>query len=116
MEASFITLKEVPINNNCPECFNSSGLKIIFKQKFVETKYYKSITDTITHDILCENCKTTIYPVRWTEEIERVVEYQTKALKPKAASTYLKKLTWIYAGAAVLLILGIIATIIYWKL
>jgi hypothetical protein len=116
MEASFITLKEVTINNNCPECFNSSSLKIIFKQKFVETKYYKSITETITHDILCEKCKTIIYPVRWTEEIERVVKYQTKALHPKAASTYLKKLTWIYAGTIILLILGVLATIIYWKL
>jgi hypothetical protein len=116
MEESFITLKEVPINNNCPECFNNTGMKIIFKQKFVETPFYKSITDTITHDILCENCHTTIYPVRWTEEIERVVEYHTKALSPKKASTYLKKLSWILMSSAFLILLIIASTVIYLKL
>jgi len=116
MEESFITLKEVPISNNCPECFNNTGLKIIFKQKFVETKLYKSITDTITHHIICENCQTTIYPERWTEEIERVVEYQTKALSPKKASTYLKKLTWVLVSSAILVVLIIASVVIYLKL
>jgi hypothetical protein len=116
MKESFITLKEVPISNNCPECFNNTGLKIIFKQKFIETKLYKSITDTITHDILCENCQTTIYPERWTEEIERVVEYQTKALSPKKASTYLKKLSWILMSSAILVVLIIASVLIYLKL
>lgn len=116
MEESFITLQEVPISNNCPECFNNSGLKIIFKQKFVETKFYKSITDTITRDILCENCKTTIYPVRWTDDIESVVEYQTKALSPKKTSTYLKKTTWILVASAILFLLIIASTAVYLKL
>ena len=116
MEESFITLKEVPISNNCPECFNNTGLKIIYKQKFVETPFYKSITDTITYDILCENCQTTIYPERWTEEIDRVVEYQTKALSSKKASTSLKKLTWILVSSALLIMLIIASTVIYLKL
>ena len=116
MEELFITLKEVHINNNCPECFNNTGLKIIFKQKFVETKFYKSITDSITHDILCEKCNTTIYPVRWTKDIECAVEYKKKALSPKKASTYFKKLTWILAGTFTLVILGVIAMVIYLKL
>ncbi len=40
MEESFITLKKAPISNICPECFNNMGLKIIFKQKFAETKSF----------------------------------------------------------------------------
>ena len=116
MEESFITLKEVPINNNCPEFFNNTGLKIIFKQKFIETKFYKSITDSIAKEMLCENCNTIIYPVRWTDDIESVVDYQTKALSPKKASTYFKKLTWVYVAIAALVILTGITLVIYSKL
>jgi hypothetical protein len=116
MATSFITIKEVPISNNCPECFNNTGLKIIYKQKFIETKYYKSITDTISRDIICDNCHTTIYPVRWTEDIERVVEYQNKALSPKKASTFFKKRTWVLAGSTIVTLLIIVSMLIYWKL
>lgn len=113
MQESFITLKEVPINNNCPECFNKSGMKIVFKQKFIETKFYRSITDIITEDILCDTCKTTIYPVRWTEDIERVVEYQRKVLTTKKASTHYKKTTWILGVFILLTLLIIASSIIY---
>lgn len=116
MATSFITIKEVPISNNCPECFNNTGLKIIYKQKFVETKYYKSITDSITQDIICDNCHTTIYPVRWTEDIERVVAYQKKVLSPNTASTYLKKRTWVIAASTILTILIIVSLLIYLQL
>ena len=31
MKEQFITIKEVRLNNNCPECFSQEGLKLTFK-------------------------------------------------------------------------------------
>lgn len=116
MADKFITIKEVILKNNCPECYNNEGLRLRFKQLFVETKFYKSITPEIKHEIICKNCNSTIYPVQWTEDIELVFKYHHKALVLKKASTYLKKTTWIIIGAVVFIILAIIIAIIYFNL
>lgn len=105
MEEKFITIKEVALINNCPECYNTNGLQLTFKQKFVETKFYKSITKETSHQLECNTCHTSIYPVRWTDDIERVFIYHQKAFTPKTASTKLKKPAW-------LLIIGLIILII----
>ena len=57
-DEKYITLKEVRINNNCPECFNTNGLHITYKQKFIETSFYKSITKETTQQIECKTCNT----------------------------------------------------------
>ncbi|MBP92948.1 MAG: hypothetical protein CMC55_02390 [Flavobacteriaceae bacterium] len=101
----FITIKEVAINNNCPECYNTNGLHFTFKQKFVETSFYKSLTTEIAHELNCKTCETTIYPVNWTDDIDRVFEYQQRAFVPKKASFKLKKTAWI----AIAILIGIIA-------
>ena len=44
MENKFFTLKEVELNNNCPECYSREGLQLTFKQRFVENFFYKAIT------------------------------------------------------------------------
>ena len=109
MKEQYITIKKIALNNNCPECFNKEGLRLTFKQKFVETQFYKSITSEIKHTLTCETCESTIYPVQWTDDIERVFEYQQKALSPKNPSTYLKRITWILIIAiATLIIAGVI--------
>ncbi len=58
------------------------GLELTFKQKVIESKFYKSITFTsqIKHETFCKTCNTDIYPVQWTDDIERVFEYQKKHL------------------------------------
>lgn len=111
MEEKFITIKEVALNNNCPECYNTNGLYLTFKQKFVESKFYKSITKDTSNQLECHTCQTTIYPVRWTEDIERVVAYHQKAFTPKNPSYKLKKSAWLLIISLivfVLVVLGIV--------
>jgi len=114
MTEKLITIKEVNLNNNCPECYNTNGLQLTFKQKFKETPLYKSITNETTQEITCKTCNTAIYPVMWTEDIERVFAYQQKAFEPKKASTKLKKKAWLLIALLGLLILsGTVLSIIY---
>lgn len=110
MDENLITIKEVNIPNNCPECYGKGGLVLIFKQKIKETQFYKSITSEIINEIHCHTCHNPIYPVQWTDDIERIVEYQQKAFTPMATSTYIKKTSWIIAGslALVLLIISVV--------
>ncbi len=113
MDDRFMTIKEVAINNNCPECYNTNGLHFTFKQKFVETKFYKSLTTETAHELFCKTCETTIYPVNWTTDIDRVFEYQQKAFTPKSASFKLKKLAWIVIGSLLgIIIIGIVTTVL----
>lgn len=92
---TFIPVKTVVLKNNCPECFSNTGLQLTFLQKFEETSFYKSITNIVQHEISCSNCNTTIYPERWTDDIERVFEYQQRAFEPRPSSRYFKRLFWI---------------------
>ncbi|MFI1772941.1 hypothetical protein [Thalassobellus citreus] len=92
MQDKLILIKEVHLKNNCPECYSKEGLILSFKQRFIETKFKKSITTEVKHEIDCRTCNTSIYPVQWTDDIERVVAYQKKAFIPKKASTFLKKM------------------------
>jgi hypothetical protein len=91
----FFTLKEARLNNNCPECYSTDGLQITFKQKFTENAFYKAITNDTTYDMYCHNCDSAIFPVQWTEDIERVVDYQKRAIQPKSKSIKLKPLAWL---------------------
>jgi hypothetical protein len=95
MDENLITVKEVSLNNNCPECYGKGGLMLTFKQKVIENQFYKSITSEIQEDIHCSKCNNIIYPEQWTADIDRIVEYQQKAFKPMATSTYIKKTSWV---------------------
>lgn len=95
MKESLITVKEVSLNNNCPECYSTDGLKLTFKQKFIENRFYKSVTKDVTEELACLKCETTIYPVMWTDDIERIYEYQKKAFTPKKPAFKFKKLAWV---------------------
>ncbi len=108
MSEKLITIKEVELNNNCPECYSTNGLLLTFKQKFVETRFFKSITNDITQEFFCKTCDSIIYPERWDKNIERVFEYQKKAFVPKKASVKYKKATWIViASISIIIIAGI---------
>lgn len=108
-----VVAKKVALKNNCPECFSTEGLELTFKQKFVETTFYKSITTDISNEIKCHKCNCIIYPERWTDDIERVFEYQQKAFTPKPASKYFKKLFWIILITALVVIALITLAVIY---
>ncbi|RED50636.1 hypothetical protein [Seonamhaeicola aphaedonensis] len=116
MKESFITLKQVSLKNNCPECYNNKGLQLTFEQKIVETKFYKSITPNVNHSLECLVCNTIIYPVQWTDDIERVFEYQQKTIKPKKTSKYLKKASWIAVLFFILIAIIIAILAIYTSL
>lgn len=102
MTEKFITVKEVTLNNNCPECYSNTGLQLTFKQKFKETPMFRSITDEIVQEISCNTCNTTIYPVRWTDDIDRVFDYQRKAFIPKETSFKLKRIAWFIIGITII--------------
>ncbi|QLE00737.1 hypothetical protein HX109_03855 [Galbibacter sp. BG1] len=73
-------IKQAALTNNCPECFSNEGLLLTFYQKHIENAWYKNATKDISDTIVCKNCKTDIYPVRWTDDIERVREFYLKTV------------------------------------
>ena len=108
-----IPIKKVKLNNNCPVCYNKKGLILTFKQTIAENSLYKSITSNITNNIECNTCHATIYPVQWTDDIERVFKYHQKTVVPKKASTYLKKKSWVIIVLGILMAFIILALTIY---
>ncbi|SFI86545.1 hypothetical protein [Olleya namhaensis] len=113
MAERLITIKTVNLNNNCPECFSTKGLQLTFKQRFIETSFYKSITQEVSTEMNCTVCNTPIYPARWTDDIERVFEYQMKAFQPKKASKKYKSLFWILIIAGIAVITAVIGLVAY---
>jgi hypothetical protein len=91
----FFTLKEARLSNNCPECYSKVGLEITFRQKFTENTFYKAITNETSHELFCFSCNTPIFPIQWTDDIERVIAYQHRAIIPKSKSLKLKSLAWV---------------------
>lgn len=104
----YFTLKEVRLNNNCPECYSTEGLELTFKQRFVETAFYRAITEDTIEEMQCTNCNTDIFPVRWTNHIEQVVAYQQRAVQPKSKSFKLKKLAWIFIAISIMILIVVV--------
>lgn len=105
MSASrFFTLKEVSLNNNCPECYSNTDLKLTFKQKLTETLLYKAITNETRTEMFCASCNTKIFPISWNDAIDRVVAYHYRALTLKPKSVKLKVLAWVTIGLVLILV------------
>ena len=75
-------IREAQLNNNCPECFNQD-LVLVFTQRHRFGRLYHRITGEVIRELKCTTCKNIIYPVRWTEDIERSVAYYEKTVKPE---------------------------------
>ncbi len=73
----FIEVKEAHLTNNCPECYNQE-IKLTFYQKHRFGRLSHRATNEVTHELKCKKCHSVIYPVKWTEDIERVFEYYQK--------------------------------------
>ena len=95
MPNKFIEVKEVVLKNNCPVCYSNEDLRITFSQKLKESKLYKWLTSEVKNEMSCKNCESIIYPVQWTDDIERVYDYHMKAFHPRKSSFRLKPLGWI---------------------
>ncbi|WGD36057.1 hypothetical protein [Olleya sp. YS] len=113
MSEKLVTINTVNLNNHCPECFSKEGLQITFRQRFVETALYKSITKDVSTEMYCSVCNTKIYPSQWTDDIERVYDYQMKAFQPKKASKKYKGLFWIILIVIVAIIASVIGITFY---
>lgn len=85
MKEKRIAIQEAGLTNNCPECFNQD-LTLTFYQKHSYTKLYHRTTPEVTHEIQCNKCHSIIYPVKWTEDIERSFDYYRKLVSPNRAS------------------------------
>lgn len=109
--AKQIAIKEAEITNNCPECYNQE-LKLTFYQKHTYNAFFHRTTDLVTHEIKCKKCYSIIYPVNWTEDIERVFDYYNKLVTPDKASVRFTTLFFVL----LILVLGLIATGIYLRM
>ncbi|CAZ95390.1 hypothetical protein [Zobellia galactanivorans] len=106
-----VMIKEAELTNNCPECFNQD-LKVSFYQKHKYGKLFHSITNEVTHEIVCNKCESKIYPVSWTDDIERSFKYYQKMVTPDRNTLKFTPLFWVL----ILLIVAIVAAGIYFTI
>ncbi|WP_108422569.1 hypothetical protein [Flagellimonas amoyensis] len=100
-----LVLKEADITNNCPECYNQE-LTLTFYQKHTYSPFYHRTTNEVTHEIKCKKCNSTIYPVNWTPDIERVYEYYNKLVAPDRKSVRFTTLFFIIVALLLSLVAG----------
>lgn len=80
MKTEYIILKETVLNNNCPECYSKESLLLSFKQRRQFSKFFSKTKGEIIESMDCKKCETTIFPGRWTDDIERVYNYHKKTI------------------------------------
>jgi len=85
------------LKNNCPECFSKEGLELSFHQEWKNTRWLKKATHSVKEILRCNHCHADIYPVSWTEDIDRVYNYHLK-LAEKVRYFRLKPLSWVLIG------------------
>ncbi|MET1258825.1 hypothetical protein ABV409_05760 [Flagellimonas sp. DF-77] len=106
-----IAIKHADLTNNCPECFNQE-LKLTFYQKHTYNPFFHRTTGEVTHEIKCKKCYSIIYPVNWTEDIERVFEYYQKLVAADRPSVRFTTLFYVLT----LLLLAAAAALAYFYL
>ncbi|SRR5690554_538602 len=72
------SLHRARLKNNCPICFGTEGLEFTFTQDEKETVFFRKPASEINEVLFCNGCNNHIYPVNWTEDIERVFDYNKK--------------------------------------
>ncbi len=100
-----VVIKEAVLNNNCPECFNQN-LKLTFFQKHTYGSFFHKTTGDLSHKLVCNTCHSTIYPVSWTEDIERMFTYYQKTAVPAQKSSKPTLLFYILMLVALALVAG----------
>ncbi len=103
-----VTIKQAILTNNCPECYNQD-LKLSFFQRHRYGKLYHRTTSDVTHQLVCNTCGSTIYPVKWTDDIERSFGYYQKMVVPEKGSLRFTTLFWIL----MLLLIAVVGAGIY---
>lgn len=109
MKSKTHTLHTARINNNCPTCFGADGLEFTFTQVEKESPFFRKPATLIDEKLYCHTCKTDIYPVNWTEDIERVYDYNKKIAETHKHYLKVKSLFYILVVVAI----AVVATGIY---
>ena len=104
MKKEYIKLKETELNNNCPECFNTDGMVLTFKQEQLRSKFLIKNKQTIIDHIECKKCESVIYPGIWTDDIERVHAYHKKTVTLQSPSLQLRPMFYIVVLVIILLL------------
>jgi len=103
-----VIIKEASLTNNCPECFNQD-MTLSFYQKHLLSRFYNRTTSEISHTISCNKCNSKVYPVLWTEDIERSFEYFQKMVSPEPSSLRFTKLFYL-----LILVIVILSVVTYY--
>ena len=112
MTAKTHTLHTARSKNNCPTCFGTDGLEFTFTQSEKETPFFNKPSKSIDEDLYCHTCKTKIHPVSWTEDIERVYDYNKKIAETNKHILKVKPLFYILILVAIVLIAVVIYMLI----
>ncbi len=105
-------LHTAQLKNNCPTCYGNDGMEFTFTQSEKENAFFKKPSSKIEETLYCHNCKTTIYPVNWTEDIELVYEYNKKLVETYRHHLKIKPLLYVVIIIAIL----VVATAAYFLL
>lgn len=111
MKTEYILLKEAILTNNCPECYSKEGLMLSFKQEKLHSKLMIKTKGEIIEHMNCRTCETTIFPGRWTDDIERTYAYHKKTTAPERPSV---RFTGIFYTLLLVTLLIIVATTGYY--
>lgn len=103
-----VVIKEANLTNNCPECFNQD-LSLTFYQKHTYGRFFHKTTAEISNKLVCNTCKSTIYPISWTTDIERLFDYYKKTAVPEKKSS--KPTVFFYV--LLLILISIVAGALY---
>lgn len=100
-------LSQNPVTNNCPECFNQD-LTLTFYQKHLISRFFDRVTSEVNQELQCNTCGSLLYPIRWTPDIERSVEYYQKALQPEKARIRFRPLFFILIFSGIVLLAALL--------
>lgn len=98
------SLHTAKIKNNCPTCFGTDGLEFSFSQSEKDTPFFHKPETQIDEKLFCHKCNSQIYPVNWTEDIERVYDYNRKIAETNKQYLKVKPLFYILIVVAIILV------------
>lgn len=101
-------LHQAQVMNNCPECYNAEGLEFTFFQTIHENLFFSKPEHRLEETLHCHTCENTIYPVSWTDDIERVHTYHEKIALENKQHFSLKPAAYVFIALDVLLLCGIL--------
>ncbi|WP_405209251.1 hypothetical protein [Aquimarina sp. LLG6339-5] len=107
MKTEYIVLKETVLNNNCPECYSTESLLLSFKQKKSFSKLFVKTKKEVIESMDCKKCETTIFPGRWTDDIERVYNYHKKTINLKPSGIKFTGLFYLIVTLVIIIGVGL---------